>query len=107
MQASTPNTAAGSQGTLSISASDFRPSYPSNSYENHGRYLIHLDSAYTDGYYVAPLLLPQGATLTRFTLVFRDNSTSNLTATLYRDNSSGMGESMAQLDSSGSYSSPW
>jgi hypothetical protein len=102
-----PNGAGGSLGILSISAADFRPSVASNSYENHGRYLIHLDGDSAYGYYFAPLLLPHGATITRFTLVFRDNSTSNLTANLYRDNSFGMNDAMAQLDSSGSYSSPW
>lgn len=102
-----PDASTGSLGVLSISAADFRPSVASNSYQNYGRFLIHYDSAATDGYYYAPLLLPQGATVTRFTLVFRDNSTSDMTASLYRDDSFGMASTMAELVSSGSYPAPW
>lgn len=102
-----PAAVAGAVAYLSIPAADFRPSAPANSYENHGRILIHLGGGSPDGYYFAPVLLPQGATVTRFTLAFRDNATGDLTATLWRDDSSGMGSTMAQLDSSGSYPSPW
>ncbi len=102
-----PDAAGGGQGTLSISAADFRPSVPTNSYENHGRFLIHYEGTAAYGYYYAPLLLPQGATITRFSLSFRDNSSSDLTANLYRDDSDGMISSMVLLDSSGNYSSPW
>ena len=96
----------GKLGILSIAAADFRPSVASHSYENHGRFLIHLDGTGTYGYYFAPLLLPQGATITRFTLLFRDNSTSNLTAKLYRDDYMGMNTQMASLDSSGTFPAP-
>lgn len=102
-----PAAASGAVGYLSIPAADFRPTEPGSSYENHARYLIHLDGDESQGYYVAPVLLPQGATVTRFTLAFRDNATSDLIATLYRDDSSGMGSQMVQLDSSGSYPMPW
>ncbi len=101
-----PLAAGGSLGILSIAAADFRSSDASYSYENHARFLIHLDSTATTGYYYAPLLLPQGATITRFTLLFRDNSTSNLTAKLYRDDDMGMNTQMASLDSSGTYLAP-
>ena len=101
-----PTAAGGSLGILSIAAADFRPAVATNSFENHGRFLIHLDSTATYGYYYAPLLLPQGATITRFSLVFRDNSTSNLTAKLYRDDDMGMNTQMASLDSSGTFLAP-
>ena len=92
---------------LSISAADFRPSEPTYSYKNHGRYLIHLDSSSEYGYYFAPVILPQGATVTGFSLAFRDNATQDLTATLCQYGSTGVQSDRAKLDSSGLYLSPY
>jgi hypothetical protein len=93
-------------GVISLSAADFIPTRPTLSFENHARYLIHLDGPYATGFYYAPVTLPQGAVVTGFAVFFRDNSTSDLTAKLFRGDDSGINTEMATVTSSGIYLSP-
>jgi hypothetical protein len=69
---------------LSIPAAAFVPSVSTYSYENHGRYLKHLAGTPVDetGYYVAPVQLPQGATITRLTFYFKDSTAGQAEASL-------------------------
>jgi hypothetical protein len=71
---------------LSIPAAAFVPATDYFSYENHGRYLKHLAGtpAQETGYYVAPVLLPQGAILSRLTFQYRDMEAGQAAATLAR-----------------------
>ncbi len=59
---------------LTIPAAAFVPGAQYYSYENHGRYLKYLEgpSAVDTGFFVAPILLPQGATLTKLTFHYKD-----------------------------------
>ncbi len=62
---------------LSIPAAAFTPVESTYDYENHGRYLILYGTGQPGnnlGFFVAPVHLPQGAVVTRFTFHFRDNS---------------------------------
>jgi hypothetical protein len=61
----------------SIPAAAFTPGEPLLDYENHGRYQFLYNTGVpfsSTGTFVAPLQLPQGAHLTRFTFYFRDIS---------------------------------
>lgn len=71
---------------LTIPAAAFSPGTGYYSYENHGRYLKHLGGIPGDpgGYYDAPVILPQGATITRLTLYYRDPGVGQAEAVLIR-----------------------
>ena len=73
-QASTSTTLSTLTYHLAIPASAFTPVQATYIYANHGRYLVHSNDPYTNdlGYYVAPVELPQGAVITRFTFYFND-----------------------------------
>jgi len=67
--------AATSMGHLSISAAAFTAYQDGYDYVNTARHLVH--NGGPQGWYLAPVYLPQGATVTRVTFHWYDNSTSN------------------------------
>lgn len=89
---------------LSIPAAAFTPGEPLLDFENHGRYLILHGTGVplsSTGNFVAPLHLPQGARVTRFTFHFRDISLlSKATATMvYNQHFTNPNLQMAQVES--------
>ena len=91
-------------GWLNISDAAFTPFYDGYDYENHGRWLFHKSSngnGASDGAYVAPVYLPQGATIDGIAFNFYDGSTTlNGTGILYRTKL-GSFDLMASVTSSG------
>ncbi len=71
---------------LTIPAAAFVPGAQYYSYENHGRFLKYLEgpSAVDSGYFVAPLLLPQGATLSKLTFHYKDGGAGQAELVLAR-----------------------
>lgn len=62
-------------GIIAIPASSFQPFTDGYDYENHGRGLYHIAPA--DGFYMAPLTLPEGARINKVKL-FTDNRLSSV-----------------------------
>lgn len=107
--ANTTVAAAAGTSVLSIPAAAFRPFEDGYDYQNDGRYLVHLHSpggGTANGWYLAPVHLPQGATITRMTFYFYDDSTSDILAWLQRSDLAGNYYNMASVDSAG-YSAGW
>jgi hypothetical protein len=75
-------------GLLDIADAAFTPFYDGYDYQNHGRFLFHQHSeggGTLDGVYVAPVYLPQGATINYLGAIYFDGSgTLNGNATLAR-----------------------
>ena len=98
-------------GRLSIPAAAFTPFEDGYDFQNDGRYLQHFDNpaAITGvrGWYSAPVHLPDGATITKMTFYYRDNTTDDGIARLQRSISNGGYENMASIDTSGGWSPPW
>ncbi|MFN2185308.1 MAG: hypothetical protein ACK2UU_15060 [Anaerolineae bacterium] len=71
---------------LTIPAAAFTPGAQYYSYENHGRYLKYFEgsSPSDTGYFVAPVLLPQGATLSRLTFHYKDGGAGQADLLLVR-----------------------
>ncbi len=83
-QSGTLNGVPGGPGFVTESASAFRPRSSSTQFSTFwgGPQLTTISG---DGIYVAPVLLPHGATITKFILYYRDNApSSNLIAELAR-----------------------
>ena len=60
-------------GMLNIADAAFTPFYDGYDYENHARWLFHQHSesgGTADGLYLAPVNLPQGATVDNIVFVF-------------------------------------
>jgi len=111
--ASTNTAVAAAAGTavLTIPAAAFTPFEDGYDFENHGRYLQHFNNptaiSGVVGWYLAPVHLPHGATVTKMTFYYRDNTTDDGSATLRRTISNGGYEDMASIDTSGGWSPPW
>jgi hypothetical protein len=87
-------------GYVSIPAAAFRPRQDGYDFRNLGTQLINDDG--NSDYYVAPVQLPHGATVTKMTFYYSDSSASNASASLRRTNlSSGLFDTMASVDSQG------
>lgn len=72
----------GSAGFLAIPAAAFYSTFGASAYENHGRYLMH-DIAGLE-HFRAPVYLPQGAVITKFSVCFLDELAAiDVGATLY------------------------
>jgi hypothetical protein len=100
-----PQFAAATAGVqrLTIPAAAFTPGAQYYSYENHGRYLKYFEGppAVDTGYFVAPVLLPQGATLSRLTFHYKDGGAGQADLLLVRHTHDTQGSLlMAQLVSS-------
>ncbi len=70
------NGAAGEEGILAIPAAAFTPFEDGYDFENHGPYLIHQHSpggGTANGWYLAPVQLPDGAVVTKMTFYFKDS----------------------------------
>jgi hypothetical protein len=68
-----------SDGFLSLPAAAFRPFEDGYGFEDHGRYLYHFNTAagdHSNGWYLAPVLLPHGAHLNKMTFYWRDDDSS-------------------------------
>jgi hypothetical protein len=93
----------GDGGVVAISDAAFTPFYDGYDYQNHGRWLFHQNSngnGSTDGLYLAPVSLPQGATVDAILFDYYDGSSSlNANGTLARSKL-GSYEPMAQAPSS-------
>jgi hypothetical protein len=91
-------------GWQNISDAAFTPFYDSYDYQNHGRWLFHQNSngnGSAEGVYVAPVNLPQGATIDGIAFTFYDGSAAlNGTGILARSKL-GSYEVLASVVSSG------
>jgi hypothetical protein len=92
-------------GVISLSAAAFTPYVDGYDFQNHGRYLMHYHSpggGTANGWYLAPVQLPQGATVTTMIFQFFDDSTTNnILARLWRSDLAGGSYEMATVDSAG------
>ncbi|HEY76716.1 MAG TPA: hypothetical protein G4O00_11145, partial [Thermoflexia bacterium] len=87
-------------GYLSIPSVAFRPREDGYNFVNTENYLVNSDG--NSDYYFAPVYLPHGATVTRMTFYWNDQSSSNGSTILFRkDLSSGSAAWMASVFSSG------
>jgi hypothetical protein len=88
---------------LTIPAAAFAPGAEYYGYENHGRYLKYIEGppAVELGYFVAPVHLPQGATLRRLTFHYKDSGAGQASLLLLRHTHDSQGSlGMAELVSS-------
>lgn len=89
---------------LSIPAADFQPS------EDGYDYLVDTTAVHnlgnTTAYFIAPVHLPHGATVTRLTFYWRDNSASDGSLTMYYNNLQMMQSEMASAGTSGQSLTP-
>jgi hypothetical protein len=91
-----------SKGYLSIPAAAFEPFEDGYGYNNMGALLAHYSGPAVTGWYLAPVQLPQGATVTKLTSYFYDDSTTDdILARLQRSDMAGNFYEMANADSSG------
>jgi hypothetical protein len=86
---------------LSIPPAAFQPTNDGLSFTLGGYSLSPGASTPATAFY-APVMLPHGATVTRFTFHWRDNSASDGNATLFQDNPVGLTTPMASVATSGS-----
>ena len=100
------DTGTGNTLILTIPAAAFTPFEDGYDYENHGRYLKHLHSAgggTERGWYYAPVQLPHGAEVTKFTfywydgLMLEDGVAKLQRAWFYSDNFEDMAEATSSL----------
>lgn len=87
---------------LTIPAAAFVPGGQYFSYENHGRFLKYFEGASPadTGFFVAPVLLPQGATLTKLTLHYKDGGAGQAGLVLARHTHDSQGSLLiASVDS--------
>ncbi|MBU1878039.1 MAG: hypothetical protein KJ734_03725, partial [Chloroflexi bacterium] len=97
--------ATASKDYLSVPAAAFGPYEDGYGYNNMGALLTHYTGpggSATRGWYLAPVQLPQGATVTKLTTYFYDGSaTDDILARLQRSDMAGHYYEMAYADSSG------
>ncbi len=96
---------AASKGYLSLPAAAFQPFEDGYNFENAGIWLAHYQGpggSSTNGWYLAPVQLPQGATVTKLTFFFYDDSATNtILARLQRSDLAGNYYNLAYVDSAG------
>ncbi len=76
-----------SAGRVSVPAAGFRPYEDGYDYEDHGRHLLHMHGpagSLNNGWYLAPLSLPDGATVRKMTFYWYRNGTFTGVARLQR-----------------------
>jgi hypothetical protein len=74
-------------GTVAVPAASFRAYEDGYDYENHGRHLLHKHSpggGLNNGWYMAPVNLPDGVTVTKMTFYWYRSGTYTGTARLQR-----------------------
>jgi hypothetical protein len=96
------------KGYLSIPAAAFQPYEDGYDFWNEGLWLVHYHGpggSTGPGWYVAPVLLPDGATVTKMRFYYWDNhATEDILARLQYSNLAGSFSEMAYVDSSGAAS---
>jgi hypothetical protein len=94
-----------SKGYLSIPAAAFQPYEDGYDFQNEGLWLVHYHGpggSNTRGWYVAPVQLPDGATVTSMQFYYWDNHpTQDILARMQYSNLAGSFSEMAYVDSSG------
>ena len=82
-------------GYVSVPPAAFTPAEDGYDYQNLGALILNNDGA-SDNYY-APVLLPQGATVTKMTLYFYDGSSLDGCTILFRSPLDGSADYMAEV----------